>query len=85
MTWDQKQVKITPKEVHEALKGGTPSIFCALGQKDGAELLSVGVVLLRPEQVSIVADRIKAVLQEAVPSSATVPSVGKNFIRDEEQ
>ena len=66
VTWDQKQVKVTPKEVHEALKGGTPSIFCALGQKDGAELLSVGVVLLRPEQVSIVANRLKAVLQAAV-------------------
>ena len=66
VTWDQKQVKITPKEVHEALKGGTPSIFCALGKKDGEALLSVGLVLLRPEQVAIVANRIKEVLRQAI-------------------
>jgi len=66
VTWDSKQVKTTPKEVHEALKSGTPSIFCALGKKDGEALLSVGVVLLRPEQVAVVADRLKAVLQKAV-------------------
>ncbi len=66
VTWDQKQVKITPKEVHEALKSGTPSIFCALGQKDGEALLSVGLVLLRPEQVAIVANRIKEVLRQAI-------------------
>ncbi|WP_373519310.1 aminotransferase class V-fold PLP-dependent enzyme [Pricia sp.] len=66
VTWDQKQVKITPKEVYEALKSGTPSIVCSIGQNNGEELLSVGVILLRPEQVTIVADRIKAILQEAV-------------------
>lgn len=66
VTWDSKQVRTTPKEVHDALKSGTPSIFCALGKKDGEALLSVGVVLLRPEQVAIVADRLKAILQKAV-------------------
>ncbi|SDD67782.1 L-seryl-tRNA(Ser) seleniumtransferase [Pricia antarctica] len=66
VTWDSKQVRTTPKQVHEALKSGTPSIFCALGEKDGEALLSVGVVLLRPEQVAIVADRLKAVLRKAV-------------------
>ncbi|MDT7828652.1 aminotransferase class V-fold PLP-dependent enzyme [Pricia sp. S334] len=67
VTWDQKRVKTTPKEVYDALKGGTPSIVCGgVGQKDGKELLSVGVVLLRPEQVSIVAKRLKEVLRQAV-------------------
>jgi len=66
VTWDQNQVKITPKEVYEALKSGTPSIVCSEGQNDGEELLSVGVVLLRPEQVVIVANRVKEVLLQAV-------------------
>lgn len=67
VTWDQKRVKTTPKEVYDALKGGTPSIVCGgVGQKDGKELLSVGVVLLRPDQVSVVASRLKEVLQQAV-------------------
>ncbi len=67
VTWDQKQVKTSPKEVYEALKGGTPSIVCGgVGQKNGKEILSVGVVLLRPEQVVIVANRLKEVLQKAV-------------------
>ncbi len=67
VTWDQKQVKTSPKEVYAAMKGGTPSIVCGgVGQKDGKEVLSVGVVLLRPEQVIIVANRLKEILQKAV-------------------
>lgn len=66
VTWDQKKVKTTPEKVYEALKNGTPSIVCSVGKKDREEFLSVGVVLLRPEQVTIVADRVKAILQEAV-------------------
>ncbi len=66
VTWDQKQVKTSSKEVYEAMKVGTPSIVCGgVAQKDDKEVLSVGVVLLRPEQVAIVADRLKAVLQKA--------------------
>ncbi len=66
VTWDQEQVKITPKKVYETLKSGTPSIVSSVGKRDGEEFLSIGVVLLRPEQVAIVADRVKAILQETV-------------------
>ncbi|KKN02906.1 hypothetical protein LCGC14_1113010 [marine sediment metagenome] len=65
VTWNQKQVKITPKEVYEALKTGSPSIVSSLGKKNGEALLSIGVVLLRPQQVAIVANRVKAILNEA--------------------
>lgn len=66
VTWDQKQIKIAPKEVYEALKDGTPSIVCGgVVQKDGEELLSVGVVLLRLDQVAVVADQLRKVLRKA--------------------
>jgi L-seryl-tRNA(Ser) seleniumtransferase len=59
VTWDQSQVKITPKEVVEKLKNGTPSIVAG-GRKD---TLSIGVVLLRPDQVDVVAKRVKEILE----------------------
>lgn len=62
LTWDQGKVKMTPKEVLAALKSGTPSIV-ANGHDN---TLSVGVVLLKPEQVNIVAQRVKEILQKAV-------------------
>ncbi|WP_026260059.1 aminotransferase class V-fold PLP-dependent enzyme [Segetibacter koreensis] len=62
VTWDQTKVKTTPKDVLEALKSGTPSIV-ANGKDD---MLSIGVVLLKPEQVNIVARRVKEILQQAV-------------------
>ena len=62
VTWDQSKVKTTVKDVLDALKSGSPSIV-ATG-KD--ETLSVGVVLLKPEQVDIVAHRVKEILQKAV-------------------
>ena len=62
VTWDQSKVKTTVEEVLAALKSGTPSIV-ATG-KDNT--LSVGVVLLKPEQVDIVARRVKAILQQTV-------------------
>jgi uncharacterized pyridoxal phosphate-dependent enzyme len=60
--WDQSKVKTTPKDVVKALLEGTPSIVAG----DGGEVLGVGVVLLRPEQVDIVAGRIKEILEKAV-------------------
>nr|WP_199081493.1 aminotransferase class V-fold PLP-dependent enzyme [Pedobacter sp. ASV19] len=60
--WDKQKVKITPKEVVAALKSGSPSIVA--NSKDN--LLVVGVVLLRPDQVNIVADRIKEILKKAI-------------------
>jgi L-seryl-tRNA(Ser) seleniumtransferase len=59
VTWDQSKVKITPKEVVEKLKNGTPSIVAG-GRK---ETLSIGVVLLRPDQVDVVAKRVKEILE----------------------
>jgi L-seryl-tRNA(Ser) seleniumtransferase len=64
VTWDQSKVKTTPKDVLAALKSGTPSIVA--NAKDN--ILSVGVVLLKPEQVDIVARRVKEILQQVVNS-----------------
>jgi len=62
VTWDQSKVKTTPEDVIAALKAGTPSIVA--NGKDNT--LVIGVVLLRPAQVDIVAHRLKDILQQAV-------------------
>ncbi|MEO6633132.1 MAG: aminotransferase class V-fold PLP-dependent enzyme [Mucilaginibacter sp.] len=61
VTWDQNKIKIKPKDVVKALKDGTPSIV-ANGRD---EHLTIGVVLLRPDQVDVVAGRVKSILQQA--------------------
>lgn len=58
--WDQTKIKISPKEVVKALDEGTPSIIAGGGE----EWLNVGVVLLQPKQVDVVAKRIKEILEE---------------------
>jgi len=63
VTWDQSRVKITNKDVLKALKEGTPSIVANGGKNN---VLNVGVVLLRPEQVDIVAKRVKEILEKAI-------------------
>ena len=60
--WDQSRVKTSPKDVVRALLEGTPSIVAG----DRGEALGIGVVLLRPEQVDIVAGRIKEILEKAI-------------------
>jgi uncharacterized pyridoxal phosphate-dependent enzyme len=62
VTWDQDKIKIKPKQVVAALKSGTPSIV-ANGNDDH---LTIGVVLLRPDQIDIVAGRVKSILQQAI-------------------
>jgi uncharacterized pyridoxal phosphate-dependent enzyme len=62
VNWDQSKVKITPKDVVKELLEGTPSIVAG----DRGESLGVGVVLLRPDQVDIVARRIKEILEKAI-------------------
>ncbi|MBS1751853.1 MAG: aminotransferase class V-fold PLP-dependent enzyme [Bacteroidetes bacterium] len=65
LRWDEQKVKITGREVAEALKSGTPSIAGVSGKgKDGKSELRVGVVLLRPDQVSVVANRVKDILKK---------------------
>ena len=61
VTWDQAKIKIKPKEVVAALKSGTPSIVAG----GRADHLLIGVVLLRPDQVDVVASRVKTILQQA--------------------
>lgn len=62
VTWDQKKVKIKPKEVVEALRAGEPRIETSAGDDE----LRITVVTLQPGQVPIVARRIKEVLTAAV-------------------
>lgn len=68
VSWDQEKVKMTAKEVSDALKAENPSIVTNVRRgRDGAEdRLSVGVVLLKPEQVDYVAERLADVLSKAV-------------------
>jgi len=62
LTWDQQKVKTTPKDVLDQLKNGTPSIVA----NGNDTVLNIGVVLLRPDQVDIVAKRVKEILNKAV-------------------
>ncbi|WDF79328.1 aminotransferase class V-fold PLP-dependent enzyme [Mucilaginibacter sp. KACC 22773] len=62
VTWDSSKIKITPGQVVTALKNGTPSIVA----NSHGDSLTIGVVLLRPDQVDIVAGKVKTILQQAV-------------------
>jgi L-seryl-tRNA(Ser) seleniumtransferase len=66
LTWDQEVVKMTANDVQSALQKGTPSIVANVGNKDGNKVLNVGVVLLRPDQVEVVANRVKEILEHAI-------------------
>lgn len=66
LTWDQEVVKMTADDVQSALQKGTPSIVANVGNKDGNKVLNVGVVLLRPDQVEVVANRVKEILEHAI-------------------
>lgn len=62
VTWDPAKVKITAKEVTDAMISGTPSI-----QAQGrGNALSLGVVLMRDDEVDVVARRVKEILDGAV-------------------
>ena len=62
VSWDQNTIKISPKDVVKELDEGTPSIIAG----GGKDALSVGVVLLQPKQVDVVAKRIREILEEHV-------------------
>ena len=53
-------------DAQAALQKGTPSIVTNVTTKDGSKVLSVGVVLLRPDQIDIVARRVREVLKHAI-------------------
>ena len=65
VSWDPSKVKISPTDVYNELKNGTPSIVANVRKEGNKEMLTVGVVLLKPEQVDIVAIRIKEILEKA--------------------
>lgn len=60
--WDQSRVKISPTELAEKLRTSSPRI--EVGGND--EELNIAVVTLKPEQVSVVGERIREVLEGAV-------------------
>jgi uncharacterized pyridoxal phosphate-dependent enzyme len=66
VTWDQEKVKVTPKDLLAALRNGTPSIVANIVDKGDDKVLSIGVVLLKPEQVEIVARRLKVVFLQSI-------------------
>jgi len=57
--WDRNSVRITPKEVVEALRKGDPSIET----REAEEALHVGVWMMRRGEEKIVARRLKEVLK----------------------
>ena len=61
LSWDQDRLGITPGEVADALKNGSPSIEVS-GRR---ESLNVSVAMLKPDHVDIVGSRIKEVLETA--------------------
>ncbi|MBK9389134.1 MAG: aminotransferase class V-fold PLP-dependent enzyme [Bacteroidetes bacterium] len=62
VSWDQSKVKISGQDISKALEEGTPSIIA--GGRGNS--LNIGVVLLRPDQVDVVAGRVREILQKAV-------------------
>jgi uncharacterized pyridoxal phosphate-dependent enzyme len=66
VTWDQEIVKMTASDAQSALQKGTPSIVTNVADKEGNKVLSVGIVLLRPDQLDVVARRLKEILEHAI-------------------
>ena len=75
LRYDQQRVKISPREVKEQLRNGTPSIELnpATGSTRGSaglptdgNTIVVGVWMLEPGEDKIVAERLREVLSKAV-------------------
>jgi L-seryl-tRNA(Ser) seleniumtransferase len=60
--WDQNTVKITPPELRKQLESGYPSIVTF----GGDESVEVSVFMMQPEEVGIVAKRLKEELELAM-------------------
>ncbi|HEY8938021.1 MAG TPA: aminotransferase class V-fold PLP-dependent enzyme [Cyclobacteriaceae bacterium] len=56
ISWDANKVKLTDKQLHEALRNGNPSIEIANGENNS---VNVTVFMLKPGQEKIVATRLK--------------------------
>ena len=56
VAWDESKVEITPKDLQEKLRNGTPSIEVMPNEKGG---INITVFMLKPGQDKIVASRIK--------------------------
>lgn len=61
LRWDQEQLGITPSDVVEAMRNGSPSIEVS----GGRDMLNISVVMMKADQVDIVAQRVKEVLEQA--------------------
>lgn len=62
ITWDNAKVKVSDKQLREALRNGNPSIELGGGR---ANSVSVTVFMLKPGQEKIVASRLKEELSRA--------------------
>lgn len=62
LSWDPGRVKVTPEEVVKKLEEGSPKIVVSSNEKG----LYITVVMMKPEQVDIVAQRVREVLEQAV-------------------
>ncbi|MEZ5353260.1 MAG: aminotransferase class V-fold PLP-dependent enzyme [Bryobacteraceae bacterium] len=62
LTWDQSQVKITPREFVKAMREGDPAIECTPSPEDRVIL---AVWMLEPGEVEIVARRVREILKKA--------------------
>ncbi len=64
--WDTDKFKISGSQLYDKLKAGTPSIVTSKTIKNNMEFINVGVVLLQPVQVSLVANQIKKALKSSI-------------------
>ena len=62
ITWNQDTVKISPPELREKLENGYPSIVTF----GGDESVEISVFMMQPEEVGIVAERLKEELELAM-------------------
>lgn len=74
ITYDQNRIKITGKEIKQKMRAGTPSIElnpstggapASAGLPGGPNTIVVGVWMLQPGEDTVVAKRLREVLQEA--------------------
>jgi uncharacterized pyridoxal phosphate-dependent enzyme len=63
VSWDKAKIKMTPKELQEKLRNGSPSIEVVGGEENS---INITVWVMRPGQDKIVARRLKEVLSTPV-------------------